>query len=109
MTSKHAPSEQSSRNASSAWDKQFSEPIALPEGGKLVSLRDAGSYITRLPKVEHEAREWQTAMHVLIEAAEHGGPLSFARLGVAQALHRRDQVIYDPSRRQPRWRKTARD
>jgi hypothetical protein len=87
-----------------SWDKTFREPIALPDGTALVSLRDAGSYITALPATEYEAREWQTAMHVLIEAADHAGPVSFARLGVAQALDRRAEKLFDPSRKRPHWR-----
>ena len=91
-----------------SWHKQFREPIEVPDGDVLVSLRDAGAYITRLPAAEHEAVEWQTAMHCLIEAADHGGPVSFARLGVAQALNRRVQKVYDPSRKQPHWRQSRR-
>jgi hypothetical protein len=33
-----------------AWAARFPEPIALPEGGKLATLQDAGAYITRLPR-----------------------------------------------------------
>ena len=91
-----------------SWDKAFSEPITLPDGEVLFSLRDAGAYITRLPQEEHEAKEWQTAMHCLIEAADYGGPMSFARLGVAQALHRRDEKVFDTSRKEPRWRRAKR-
>jgi hypothetical protein len=90
------------------WDKQFSQPIALPGGGTLVSLRDAGTYITGLPPGESAAREWQTAMHCLIEAADHGGPVCFARLGVAQALRRNEPKVFDPSRKQPHWRSSNR-
>jgi hypothetical protein len=86
-----------------SWDAAFAEPVELPDGGRLMSLRDAGRYIARLPKSEHDAREWQTAMHCLIEAADYGGPVAFARLGVAQALHRHEEKVYDPSRKQPRW------
>ncbi len=89
-----------------SWDKQFREPIELTDGSVLVSLRDAGTYITKLPPAEHDAREWQTAMHCLIEAADFGGPVSFARLGVAQALHRHEEKSYDPARKRPRWRWT---
>ncbi|UZE51508.1 hypothetical protein ONR75_13415 [Rhodopseudomonas sp. P2A-2r] len=90
-----------------SWDLRFSEPIALANGQQLCTLRDAGTYITSLSPADHEAREWQTAMHVLIEAADHAGPVSFARLGVAQALHRHEEKVFDPSRKQPRWRKAA--
>jgi hypothetical protein len=88
-----------------SWDKQFHQPIELPDGNVLVSLRDAGTYITRLSQTEHDAPEWQTAMHCLIEAADHGGPVSFARLGVAQALHRHEKKKFDTTRKQPHWRK----
>jgi hypothetical protein len=91
-----------------SWDKPFREPIELPDGNTLVSLRDAGAYITGLPPSEHDAKEWQTAMHCLIEAADYGGPVSFARLGVAQALHRNQERVFDPTRRQPHWRKPGR-
>lgn len=90
-----------------SWDKPFREPIDVSDGITLVSLRDAGTYITSLPPTEHEAREWQTAMHCLIEAADHGGPVSFARLGVAQALHRHVEKTYDPTRKQ-NWRTALR-
>ena len=91
-----------------SWDKQFREPIEAPGGEVLVSLRDAGAYITALPQNEHEAREWQTAMHCLIEAADHGGPVSFARLGVAQALHRNVPKVFDPTRKDPHWHRSRR-
>ena len=91
-----------------SWEKQFREPIEVSDGVTLVSLRDAGAYITQLPKEEHEAKEWQTAMHCLIEAADYGGPVSFARLGVAQALHRNEVKVYDPTRKEPRWSRSRR-
>jgi hypothetical protein len=90
-----------------SWDLRFNEPIVLANGLQLRSLRDAGTYITSLPPGEYEASEWQTAMHVLLEAADHAGPVSFARLGMAQALHRREESVFDPSRKQPNWRKAG--
>jgi hypothetical protein len=68
------------------WSTRFPDPIALPAGGKLATLQDAGEYITRLPKQTHDAPPWQNAMHVLIQAAEYDGPIEFARLGMLQAL-----------------------
>jgi hypothetical protein len=32
---------------STGWDRKFDEPITLPDGRRLVVLRDAASYITR--------------------------------------------------------------
>jgi len=56
------------------WSTRFDEPIPLPNGRTLVTLQDAGTYITRLPKAEHEAPEWQAAMEALILIATVGGP-----------------------------------
>ncbi len=56
------------------WKRAFEEPIPLPRGRQLVTLEDADKYITRLPKAEHEAAEWQAAMEVLILVATFGVP-----------------------------------
>jgi hypothetical protein len=42
-----------------SWDQEFFEPIELPNGRKLVTLRNAAQYIMKLPKAEHDADEWQ--------------------------------------------------
>ncbi|SRR6266567_2851790 len=60
-----------------------------PAGRKLATLRDAALYITKLPKAEHDAEEWLTAMEALLLVAESGGPTMFARIGVMRALNRR--------------------
>jgi hypothetical protein len=52
----------------------FDEPIPLPSGRKLVTLKDAADYVTKLPKVEQDKVEWQTAIHCLIGAARPGLP-----------------------------------
>ena len=69
-----------------AWDQTFFDPIVLPCGKKLVTLRDAAEYITELPKAEHNADEWQAAMQALLLVAEHDGPTMFARIGVRDRL-----------------------
>jgi hypothetical protein len=70
------------------WKRPFDEPVPLPGGGPLVSLQDAGSYITELPETEHTAPEWQAAMEALILVATLGGPPMFARIGIMMALNR---------------------
>jgi hypothetical protein len=45
-----------------SWDEKFSDPILLPKGKKLITLRDAALYITKLPKAEYDAEEWQAAL-----------------------------------------------
>jgi hypothetical protein len=69
-----------------SWDRQFFDPIELPKGKKLVTLRDAAEYITELPKAEHDADEWQAAMQALLLVAEHDGPTMFARIGIRDRL-----------------------
>jgi hypothetical protein len=51
------------------WSRRFDEPIPLPKGRQLVTLKDAGTNITKLPKAEHTAAEWQAAMEALILVA----------------------------------------
>lgn len=87
-----------------SWSTRFSEPIALPDGGKLVTLQDAGTYITKLPKNIHDSAPWQNAMHVLIQAADHGGPIEFARLGMMQALFPKGEPVYHSVKKDPVWR-----
>jgi hypothetical protein len=87
------------------WDPKFSEPILLPKGKKLVTLRDAALYITKLTKAEREAAEWQAAMEALILVATSGGPTMFARIGVIRALNRGYVREFDASRKNTHWGK----
>jgi hypothetical protein len=80
------------------WSREFDEPIDLPRGRQLVTLEDAGNYITELPKAEHEAPDWQAVMQALMLVAR-GGPTMLARIGVLRALHRNEpRVFTDPQR-----------
>ena len=38
---------------SSTYEERFYDPIILPDGRKLLTLRDAAEYIAALPKAEH--------------------------------------------------------
>ena len=69
-----------------------------------MTLRDAGAYITSLPLKVHDGQAWQAAMHVLIQAADHGGPVEFARLGLVQALHPKPEPDYRPHSTERKWR-----
>jgi hypothetical protein len=48
------------------WSREFDDPIVLPEGEKLRTLRDAATYVTGLPKKEAALPEWQTAIEALM-------------------------------------------
>src|SRR5438552_4655224 len=99
------------RVADRGWQRRFDDPIPLPRGRQLVTLEDAGNYITKLPKAEHEVAEWQAAMEALILVATSGGPTMFARIGVMRALNRDHVREFDTSRKDTHWgkRKLARD
>ena len=93
------------------WKRRFDLPIPLPRGRQLVTLEDAGTYITKLPRAEHEAPEWQAAMEALILVATLGGPTMFARIGVMRALNRHVERVFNLDRKDHHWgkRKLARD
>jgi len=94
-----------------SWSRRFDDPIPLPRGRQLVTLGDAGNYITKLPKAEHEAQEWLAAMEALILVATSGGPTMFARIGIMRALNRDVERVFNPDRKDHHWgrRKLARD
>jgi hypothetical protein len=71
-----------------SWSKRFDDPIPLPDGRVLVTLRDAASFITELPKKEADLPEWQPAIEALMLAVGTFGPTMFARFSVMQALNR---------------------
>jgi hypothetical protein len=94
-----------------SWDQEFFDPIELPGRKPLLTLRDAAMYITKQPKAEHDAEEWQAAMEALLLVAEHKGPTMFARIAVMRALNRNLERVFDASRKDHHWgrRKLARD
>jgi hypothetical protein len=48
------------------WSRAFDEPIPLPKGKALVTLRDAASYIMALPGKTRQSDEWQAAIEALL-------------------------------------------
>lgn len=72
------------------WSRRFIDPILLPDAASCAPLRDAGNYISRLPKPEHDADEWQAAMRALLLVVERGGDTMLPRIGIMRALHRHD-------------------
>jgi hypothetical protein len=93
------------RMMAKGWKQTFDDPIPLPRGRQLVTLQDAGNYITKLPKAEHSAPEWQDAMEALILVATRGGPTMLARIGVMRALHRNEKREFNPDRKDAHWGK----
>jgi hypothetical protein len=56
-----------------AWQSAFDDPITLPDGRELRTLRDAGHYVAALPKATQSLPVWQLAAEMLLNAAERGG------------------------------------
>ena len=96
--------------ADRGWNRNFEEPIPLPHGDHLATLADAGAYITKLPKADHQASEWQAAMEALILIATSGGPTLLARIAVIRALNRNVERTFT-GRKARNWapRKLKRD
>jgi len=76
------------------WNQRFFDPIIVPGRKPLVTLRDAALYITKLPKAEHDAKEWQAAMQALLLVArwEHDGPRMFRQGGQVGAVNGRQKA-----------------
>jgi hypothetical protein len=91
--------------------RRFEDPITLPDGRTLSTLRDAGDYITSLPVAVHEAPEWQAAMEALILVATLGGPTMLPRIGIMRALNRHVERVFSSDRKDTHWgkRKLKRD
>ena len=89
----------------------FDDPIVLSNGRKLLTLRNAATYITKLPKAEHDAPEWRAAMEALILVAENGGPTMLARIGVVRALNHHVERVFNHDLKKHHWgkRKLKRD
>jgi hypothetical protein len=70
-----------------SWSLKFDEPIVLANGEAVYTLRDAGEYVTRLPKKEAELSHWQVAASCLLQASEKGrGLVVMARIAMVRAL-----------------------
>jgi hypothetical protein len=77
-----------------SWDSRFAEPIVLPDGAKLASLRESIAHLVKtIPAAERRLPAVLTAAEMLTAAAENGGPIEFARIatpaGAARNVVRR--------------------
>jgi hypothetical protein len=64
-----------------------------------------------IPKSEHKMDKVQTAAYCVTRAAEHGGPMIFAEMGIKRAIHRHRERVFNPGRKDQHWgkRKLKRD
>jgi hypothetical protein len=88
------------------WSRRFDEPIVLDDGTKLITLRDAITYLGEtVPKREHDHPKVLNAADHLTRSAEQGYPLFFARAATLQAIHRNRERVFDPNRKDHHWGK----
>jgi hypothetical protein len=83
--------------------REFDDPAELPNGRALVTLHDAATYITDLPKKESAAPEWQTAIPELMLAVERSRPTMLARIGFMLALNRHKVGEFGSDRKDHHW------
>jgi hypothetical protein len=92
------------------WSTSFEDPIILPDGRKLLTLKDAADYLTKLPKKESDLPEWQAAIEALM-LCSRGGDTMLARIGVVKALNRHVERVLNTDAKEHHWskRKLKRD
>ncbi len=79
------------------WSTRFEDPIVLPDGRKLLTLKDAADYITKLPKKESDLTG--------LMLCSRGGDAMLARIGVMKALNRHVERVFNSDRKDTHWGK----
>jgi hypothetical protein len=70
----------------------------LADGARLTTLRDAVAHLGKtVPESDRDAPSVTTAAELLTLAAEHDGPIEFARIATLQALNRRVERVSIPT------------
>jgi len=80
-----------------SWDSRFAEPIELPSGVRLASLRDAIVHLVNtVPSSERGTPVILTAAEMITSAAQRGAPIEFARIATLRALNRHVECVLNP-------------
>jgi hypothetical protein len=80
-----------------SWDSPFPEPIELPCGVRLASLREAIVHLVNtVPSSERGTPVILTAAELITSAAERDGPIEFARIATLRALNRHVERVLNP-------------
>jgi hypothetical protein len=90
-----------------SWSRRFEDPIPLPDGTQLKTLREAISYLVKaIPEAERDMPEVLTAAEMLTNAAERESAWVFlARIATLRAIHRNDVRVFNPDRKDHHWGK----
>jgi hypothetical protein len=82
-----------------SWDSRFAQPIELPGGVKLASLRQAILHLVNtVPSFERSLPVVLTAAEIITSAAERGGPIEFARIATLRVINRHAVREFNPDR-----------
>jgi hypothetical protein len=100
--------------AEKAWQRKFEDPIILPDGIRLNTLREAIAYLVKaVPASESDMPAVTTAAEMLTNAAEKSDVawMMFARMATLQVIHRNEVRVFNPDRKDAHWarRKLKRD
>jgi hypothetical protein len=80
-----------------SWDSRFAEPIGLPSGVRLASLRNVIVHLVNtLPSSERGTPVILTAAELITSAAERDSPIEFARIATLRALNRHVERVLNP-------------
>jgi hypothetical protein len=95
-----------------SWGSRFAEPIELPGGVRLASLREAIVHLVNtIPSSGRGMPVVLTAAELTTSAAERGGPVEFARIATLRAVNRHAVREFNADRKDLHWgrRKLKRD
>jgi hypothetical protein len=84
------------------WSIRFEDPVALPDGRQLLTLKDAADYVTKLPKKQMAPS--QVAIEALMLCSRGGDPM-LARIAFMKALNRNVVLEFNPDAGKHQWGK----
>jgi hypothetical protein len=91
-----------------SWSKRFDEPIVLEDGTTLRTLREAIAYLVKtVPPSERQHEKVTIAAGHLTRSAEQNYPMYFARAAMLRAIHRNDEIVFNPDRKDHHWGKRS--
>jgi hypothetical protein len=82
-----------------SWTQFFHEPIELPDGRVLRSLRDAVEFIQSLPNATNKRPEWKEAVKALLLFVDHDGDTLLVRRAIMKALRAGGSLEPKPRRK----------
>jgi hypothetical protein len=91
------------------WSREFEDPIDLPDGRTLITLEDPATTSPSFPRPNIPLRNGRMMEAPILVA--RSGPTMLARIGVMRALHRNEERVFNPDRKDHHWgkRKVKRD